>query len=222
MSPRKIRLGFPVMEKNDRLASRNHGLFERNGLYVLNIIGSPGTGKTSLLEAMARELGESLVVIEGDVQTRRDADRIEKAGCTAVQIETGGACHLDAGMIGKAASGLGLEGRKWKVLAIENVGNLICPSGYDLGEHTKVGILSVTEGDDKILKYPSIFSRIGILVVNKTDLLPHVAFDVSRVEAECRSLNSGVVLFRTSATTGEGVKEFCSFILSERERSLPG
>jgi hydrogenase nickel incorporation protein HypB len=220
MGPRILRIGLPVMEKNDRLAARNRGLFEKSGLYAVNIIGSPGTGKTSLLEAMARVLGKSLVVIEGDVQTRRDAERIEKAGCTAFQIETGGACHLDAGMVSKAAAGLGLEGRGFEVLAIENVGNLICPSSYDLGEHTKLGILSVTEGDDKVLKYPSIFSRIGILVTSKIDLLPHVGFDIGRVEAECRSLNPDVLCFRTSATTGEGVGDLCRHILSERKRVL--
>jgi len=216
----KIGLQSPVTGRNDREAARNRAAFRRRGLFVFNLIGSPGTGKTSLLEAMAGEFGDAMAVIEGDVQTRRDADRIEGKGCRAVQIETHGACHLDASMVGRAAEGLFALGGEWKVLAVENVGNLICPSSYDLGENVKIGMLSLAEGDDKVLKYPSIFSRIGMLVTSKIDLLPHMDFDIDRAESECRSLNPGVSCFRVSARTGEGIPGLCSHILSEREKAL--
>jgi len=204
------------MTKNDDIAAENRRAFGLNGILAFNIISSPGAGKTTLLEALAAEFGPEMAVIEGDVKTRRDADRIIRAGCRAVQIETGGSCHLDAAAVKEAFSSLDKK-KPFRYLAIENVGNLICPSAYDLGEHIRVGMLSLPEGDDKVLKYPSLFSRIDMLLLTKTDLLPHMEFDMDRVENECRSLNSGVRTFRVSARTGEGMADLCGFLKSRWE-----
>jgi hydrogenase nickel incorporation protein HypB len=215
-----VKILSPVMARNNEFAAGNRKLFRSSGIYTVNLISSPGAGKTSLLEAMASRFGSDMVVIEGDVQTRRDAERIEQAGCRAIQIETRGSCHLDAEVVQEAAEELDLVSGNWKILAIENVGNLICPSSYDLGENIKIGLLSLPEGDDKILKYPAIFSRISVLVVSKTDLRPHLDFDIERAERECRSLNPDVVFFRVSAVTGEGIDELCDYLMEQREQYL--
>ncbi|MCD4701078.1 MAG: hydrogenase nickel incorporation protein HypB [Candidatus Aegiribacteria sp.] len=210
----KVDISTSVMNKNDRFAAENRELLSKKGLYTLNLISSPGAGKTTVLESMASFFGCRMAVIEGDIQTRRDADRIEKAGCQAWQIETGGACHLDAHAVNHALENMDLDPEELDLLAIENVGNLICPSGYDLGEDMRIGLLSVPEGDDKILKYPSLFSSINVLVINKMDLISHLDFDVERAIEECRSLNPEVEVFTVSARTGEGMEEFCSFVES--------
>lgn len=210
-----VDISTPVMSKNDRYAAANKELLSGKGIFTINLISSPGAGKTSLLEAMARFFGSRMAVIEGDVQTSRDAERIRKAGCQAYQIETGGSCHLDAEAVSHALGHMDLDPDELDLLAIENVGNLICPSGYDLGENLKTGLLSVPEGDDKILKYPSLFSRISILVINKMDLLPHLNFDVNRTIEECKSLNPDVQVFTVSAKTGEGIEEFCESLGSD-------
>ncbi|MBN1433136.1 hydrogenase nickel incorporation protein HypB [Candidatus Fermentibacterales bacterium] len=199
----------PVMEKNRRIAAYNRKRFDERGLNVLNLISSPGAGKTTLLEVLVRRFGRAIAVIEGDVQTERDAERIRAAGAVAYQIETHGACHLDAQRISDAFDRMVIPS-ECRILAIENVGNLICPSTYDLGEHLKIGLLSLPEGDDKVLKYPPLFSRVDLLVVTKMDLLPHMDFDPDRVEAECRSLNPDVRCFRVSARTGEGIDALCA------------
>ncbi len=210
----EVDISTPVMDKNDRFAASNRKLFAEKRLYALNLISSPGAGKTTVLESMARFFGSRMAVIEGDVQTRRDADRIEKAGCQAWQIETGGACHLDAQAVNHALGHMNLGTEELELLAIENVGNLICPSGYDLGENMRIGLLSIPEGDDKILKYPSLFSSINVLLVNKMDLLPHLNFNLDRAIEECRSLSPEVEVFTVSARTGEGMEEFCKFVES--------
>jgi hydrogenase nickel incorporation protein HypB len=218
-NPRSIKVKSPVMAKNDEIAASSRLRLDQLGILGVNIMSSPGSGKTTLLETMAQRLKEAMVVIEGDVQTRRDAERIERAGCAAYQIETRGACHLDAKAVAEAMEHLPLVSGKQRLLIIENVGNLICPSGYDLGERLRVGLLSVPEGDDKVLKYPSLFSRISVLVTTKIDLLPYLTFDVGRVEQECRELSAGIRTFRLSAKTGEGVDAFCDFLLSEADRA---
>ena len=210
----KVDISTSVMSKNDRFAADNRELLGGKGIYTLNLISSPGAGKTTVLESMARFFGPRMAVIEGDIQTRRDAERIEKAGCQAWQIETGGACHLDAHAVNHALGHMNLDSDSLELLAIENVGNLICPSGYDLGEDMRIGLLSVPEGDDKVLKYPSLFSTINVLVINKMDLIPHLDFDVDRAIEECRSLNPDVLVFTVSAKTGEGMEEFCDFVES--------
>lgn len=214
---KKVDISEPVMSKNDRIAAENRKLLSGKTIYTLNLISSPGAGKTTVLESMARFFGDRMAVIEGDVQTRRDAERIERAGCQAWQIETGGACHLDAQAVNHALSHMDLDTDDLGLLAIENVGNLICPSGYDLGEDLRIGLLSVPEGDDKILKYPSLFSSIDALIINKMDLVPHLDFDVDRAIEECRSLNPDVEVFTVSARTGEGMEEFCGYLESKLE-----
>ena len=214
VTEQKVDITTSVMSKNDRFAADNRELLGGKGIYTLNLISSPGAGKTTVLESMARFFGSRMAVIEGDIQTRRDAQRIEKAGCQAWQIETGGACHLDAHAVNHALGHMNLDPDALELLAIENVGNLICPSGYDLGEDMRIGLLSVPEGDDKILKYPSLFSSINVLVINKMDLIPHLDFDVDRAIEECRSLNPDVLVFTVSAKTGEGMEEFCDFVES--------
>lgn len=219
---RRVAVEKPVMARNDEVAAANRSMFRDAGLFAVNIIGSPGAGKTSLLEALAKSFARELAVIEGDVRTRRDADRVEKAGSAAWQIETGGACHLDAAMVQKAWRGFEEAARGSRYLVIENVGNLICPSGYDLGEDVRAALISLPEGDDKVLKYPSLFSRIDVLLIGKMDLLDHLDVDPDRMEAECRSLRPDVRVFRVSAKTGLGVLELCDFIRKGREEKFQG
>lgn len=208
---KRIELEIPVLQLNQDEAARNRQRFSQHGLRVVNLISSPGSGKTSLLQALARRMGPRLAVIVGDLQTDRDAVRIREAGSQAVQIETQGACHLDARSVGDKLAELDLEGVE--LLVIENVGNLVCPASYDLGEHEKVALLSTPEGDDKVLKYPSIFCRISTLVITKTDLLPHLDFDPERAETECRSLNPDVACLRLCTKTGSGLDELEAHLL---------
>jgi hydrogenase nickel incorporation protein HypB len=163
---------------------------------------------------MAKKLGKKMTVVVGDIQTRRDADRIIGSGGSAYQIETQGACHLDAHMVGHALEHLDFSAVE--ICIIENVGNLVCPAAYDLGESMKIAILSAPEGDDKVLKYPSIFSRISVLLINKMDIAPLLDFDVNKVTRECKSLNSACDIFPISAKTGEGIDDFCSYLTEKR------
>lgn len=201
-----------VSEKNDLLARKNRSLLDGLEILGINLMSSPGSGKTTLLEALAGSLGRSMAVIEGDVKTRRDAERLRAKGVKAWQIETGGACHLDASSVGDAMSGLDLARGVERFLVVENVGNLICPSSYDLGERIRVGLLSLPEGDDKVLKYPALFSRIDLLLLTKKDLAPYLGFDTARAAGECRSINPAVVTIEISALTGEGMDEFEAFL----------
>ncbi|MGA2508197.1 MAG: hydrogenase nickel incorporation protein HypB [Chitinispirillaceae bacterium] len=206
-----IRITSNVNAANDLVARQNRALFARNKLPVLNMISSPGSGKTSVLERMATCLGTSLAVITGDIQTTFDADRLTGAGATAVQIETGGSCHLSAAMVQKALMGMVLNDKK--LLVIENVGNLVCPAAFDLGEMQKIAVLSVTEGDEKPAKYPALFTRAAAVIVNKVDLLPYVKFSIDRVRNDCRKLNRDSAIFPLSCMTGEGFEtwmEYCS------------
>jgi len=210
---RKIDLQIPVLQANQDFAQANRSLFLQHKIHVINLISSPGSGKTTLLQALASRLGEQMAVIVGDLQTDRDAVRIRDAGCQAIQIETQGACHLDAKSVGEKIPSLDLS--KTKLLVIENVGNLVCPASYDLGEHEKIALLSVTEGDDKVLKYPSIFSRISTLVITKIDLQPYVDFDVARAEQECKSLSPQVKCIEISAKSGLGMDKLFSHFLRQ-------
>ncbi|MFC1584112.1 hydrogenase nickel incorporation protein HypB [Fibrobacterota bacterium] len=205
-----IKLGADVMSKNDNWALKNRALFNGKKVFCINLLSSPGSGKTTLLETMAGRFGREMAVVAGDLQTPRDSERITRAGSPAVQIETGGACHLDAQSVAEALTRLDLE--TVKLAVIENVGNLVCPAAYNLGEDIKVGMLSTAEGDDKVLKYPSIFSRIDVLLINKIDLLPHLTFNPNKAVKECRSLNASVKAFQISALTGEGVEAFFTYL----------
>lgn len=217
---RRVAMKSPVMKRNDDAAERNRQAFSESGLLCLNLMSSPGAGKTTLLERLAEKLGDRLAVIEGDVQTRRDAERIEKAGAYAYQIETGGSCHLDAVAVGTALNGMKPFPKTWEFLVIENVGNLICPSGFYLGEHLTAGMLSLPEGDDKVLKYPGLFSKIDLFLLNKMDLLSNLRFDPDRAEEECRSLNPDVSVLRLSAETSLGIDGLVSFLEERRAEIL--
>ena len=208
------------MQRNDITAHRNRKIINEAGLLCINLMSSPGAGKTALLERLAERLGNRMAVIEGDVQTCRDADRVNKAGSCAFQIETGGSCHLDAEAISQALERMKPFKDTWQYLVIENVGNLICPSGFYLGEHIRAGMLSLPEGDDKILKYPGLFARIDALLLNKIDLMPYLKFDMERAERECRSLNPDVRIFRVSAEKSMGLDELISHFAACREELL--
>ncbi len=202
----EIRIAQKLRRANDEIAAENRSLFSKLGLLVVNVMGSPGSGKTSMLEAIARTgAGLRIAVIEGDLETARDAVRIEKAGMKAVQITTGRACHLDAGMVKQGLEALDLEGLD--ALVVENVGNLVCPAGFDLGESLRILVSSVAEGDDKAAKYPPMFARADVLVVNKIDLLPHVDFDMERFERDAKAARHDVEIFRISCKTGQGVED---------------
>ena len=200
-----IALEEAVLAKNNRLAERNRGWFEGRNILALNLVSSPGAGKTTLLERTLRDLAGELPisVVEGDQATINDAERIRAAGARVVQINTGTGCHLEADMLSRGLKAL--DPPMNSVLMIENVGNLVCPALFDLGEQAKVAILSVTEGEDKPIKYPHMFRAAGVLLLNKIDLLPHVSFDVERCIAHAREVNPDIRVFQVSATTGEGM-----------------
>ena len=201
-----------ILQANERLAAENRKRFDEAGIFVLNLMSSPGAGKTSLLEktieGLAGRIG--IAVIEGDLQSSYDAERIQKKGVQAVQINTDGGCHLDGNMIQIALQSLDLCGID--LLIIENVGNLVCPAEFNLGEHDKVMILSVTEGDDKPLKYPYMFQICSVLLVNKIDLLPYTDCDMGKVRERVRQLNANQKIFEVSCKTGEGVAPWLSWI----------
>ena len=201
-----------VLEKNDEIASKNRELFQQNGLFVLNMVSSPGSGKTSIVERTLEYLkGKlSIGVIEGDVQTDFDAQRIAKFDVPVVQIITNGGCHLDAKLVLDALGKMSLKGIH--LLIIENVGNLVCPANYDLGEHIKVVVASTTEGDDKPLKYPAMFRNASALLINKIDLLPYVNCSIEVLKNNAFRINPALNIFETSCTTKQGVKEWCDWL----------
>jgi hydrogenase nickel incorporation protein HypB len=201
-----IPLEHNLLSKNDRLAERNRGWLAGRGIHAVNLMSSPGAGKTTLLERTIRELGAELRihVIEGDQETALDGKRIRAAGAAAIQINTGAACHLDAEMAGAALRQL--DPPQGSVVLIENVGNLVCPAMFDLGEQARVIVASVPEGDDKPAKYPHMFRKADVIVLNKMDLLPHVQFDVAAFERAARNLNPAALIFQVSATTGQGLE----------------
>ncbi len=198
-----LELEVAVLAKNDELAGRNRAWLAERGITALNLMSSPGSGKTTLLERTIAASPQDVYVVEGDQETLFDAERIRRAGAHVVQVNTGAGCHLDAAMVGSALTRL--DPAPGGVLFIENVGNLVCPSLFDLGEAAKVVVISVTEGDDKPLKYPHMFAAADLVVVNKTDLLPYVDFDVDRLTRDARSINPCVEVLPLSAKTGEGL-----------------
>jgi len=200
-----------VVSKNAEIAAANRELFRSHGLFVVNLIGSPGCGKTTLLEKTLSSLHLRAAVIEGDINTTFDADRIKATGAPAVQIETQGACHLDAAMVAKAVGELDLA--SLDILFIENVGNLVCPAGVDLGEDAKIALISVPEGDEKPAKYPALFVRAAVVIVNKIDLLPYVTYSLDRAAADCRKLNNAVEVLALSAATGEGLERWLKYLV---------
>jgi len=201
-----------ILEKNDQIAAQNRENFKTKKIFVLNMVSSPGSGKTSILENTIGILkGKvNIAVIEGDVQTDLDAKRVDKYNVPVVQIVTNGACHLDAKLVQDALSNMALK--ETDILFIENVGNLVCPSGYDLGEDMKVSILSTTEGDDKPLKYPAMFRNSSVLIINKIDLLPYINCKIDELIKNALLINSSLKIFKTSCTTGEGIGEWCNWL----------
>jgi hydrogenase nickel incorporation protein HypB len=204
-----------ILSKNDRYASINRAFLEESGTLALNLVSSPGSGKTTLLVKTIEALAGTLpvAVVEGDQQTSADADRIRAAGAPAVQVNTGKGCHLDAHMVGHAMERLPLEGGG--ILFIENVGNLVCPAAFDLGEAAKVAILSVTEGEDKPLKYPDMFAASRLVLVNKVDLAPHVDADLGLIAENVRRANPGAEILPVSARTGEGMSAWLTWLRVE-------
>ena len=201
-----------VLEKNDRIAAGNRQLFKELGIRALNLVSSPGAGKTSILENTFQELrGEmKIAVIEGDVQTDLDAQRVARYGVPVVQIVTLGGCHLEANLVRDALEKLDLT--DVEILFIENVGNLVCPSGYDLGEAMKVVVLSTTEGDDKPLKYPAMIRNSSVLLLNKIDLIPYVSCDLNVLRNNALKVNPALRIFEISCVTGEGITDWCDWL----------
>ena len=206
-----------VLEKNDKVAGTLRKRFTDKKITALNLLSSPGSGKTTLLEQTLQRLKESIsmCVIEGDVQTDRDAQRIAKYNVPVAQIVTNGGCHLDAQLVQDAISRLDLD--DIQLLFIENVGNLVCPASYDLGENNKIVVVSTTEGDDKPIKYPKMFRVANVCILNKIDLLPHVDFDVEAFTENAQKINPFLNFFNLSAKTGEGMDDWCQWLQNETE-----
>lgn len=215
---RIIQVERDILSKNDGYAAENRCHFERQGIFALNFVSSPGSGKTSLLVRTISDLKDRLVinVIEGDQQTSNDAARIRETGARAIQINTGKGCHLDAHMVGHATEDLAPE--PGSALFIENVGNLVCPSAFDLGEAHKVVVLSVTEGEDKPLKYPDMFAVADLMILNKSDLLPHLDFNVGLCIANALRVNPRLQTLTVSARTGEGMEAFYAWLETSAAR----
>ena len=201
-----------IMNANDHLAEENRGRLEAADLFAINLMASPGAGKTSLIEHTIKGLSDqlNLAVVDGDIATSIDADRAAAAGAEAIQINTGGECHLDAVMFQGALKQLELS--KYDLLIVENVGNLICPASFKLGTHLNVLIASIPEGDDKPYKYPTMYRGVDALVINKIDLLPYIDFDMDYFQRGVEVLNSGLVTFPTSCRTGEGLEEWLTWL----------
>lgn len=208
---RLIEIETDILAKNDRYAAANRARLAALGAFAINLVSSPGSGKTTLLCRTIEALGaQPLAVIEGDQQTTNDADRIRATGAQAVQVNTGKGCHLDGHMVGHAMAHLDIAPAS--LLFIENVGNLVCPAAFDLGEDCKVAILSVTEGEDKPLKYPDMFTESRLVLLNKVDLVPHCDVDLDLYEANLRRVNLGLEVIRVSARTGEGMQSWLNWL----------
>ncbi len=216
----RVEIEEKVLGENDRLARQLRERFRTHKVFCVNLISSPGSGKTALLERTLEALPRTarVAVLTGDIQTENDARRLARAGFPVKQITTGGTCHLDASMIIKALDDWALD--VIDVLFIENVGNLVCPTSYDLGEHAKIVLLSVTEGEDKPLKYPSIFAAAELCVINKVDLLPYVPFSLSQAIANARRIHPGIEIVETSCTKLQGLTEWLAWIERRKTRAM--
>lgn len=219
---RMVQIEQDILSKNDQYAQANRRYFDQHGILALNLVSSPGSGKTSLLTRTLNDLkaSQALSVIEGDQQTSQDADRIRETGVSAIQVNTGKGCHLDAHMIGHAMDDLKPEDES--VLFIENVGNLVCPASFDLGEALRVVILSVTEGEDKPIKYPDMFQGADVMLLNKVDLLPHLDFDVEACMNFARRVKPGIKILQVSARSGEGMASWYDWIALNQQIRLIG
>ena len=214
----KVKVATKILEANDRIALENRRLFDKAGLFVINLMSAPGAGKTSILEkTLLHDSGLKIGVIEGDIAGSDDAERIEKLGAPVVQINTGGACHLDANMIYEALNDLPLA--DIDLLFIENVGNLVCPAEFKVGEDIKVMLLSITEGHDKPLKYPLMFQESSALLLNKMDLAPHLEVDIEKIRRDSLSLNPKLKIFEVSCKTGQGIPDWIDWIKTKVRRA---
>ncbi len=211
----QIKVIRKILEANDRISEQLKNLFQEKKILVINLMSSPGAGKTTLLETTLTDLRKefNMAVIEGDLQTSNDAERIAATGAQVIQINTEGGCHLDGSMVLEAAGQLELDGVD--ILFVENVGNLVCPAEFSVGEDFKVTILSVVEGDDKPQKYPLIFAESRVMLLNKTDLMPYVDFSLEKASGFARSLNPAIEIFPVSAKTGEGMDLWYNWLRSE-------
>jgi len=221
-NPRILEIRRGVLEKNDLLAQQLRARFNEAGVYVVNLVSSPGAGKTALLEVMLRRLRESglsAAALVGDLATDNDAQRLARSGAPAHQIQTGGNCHLEADMISDHLADWGIDLSGLDYLFIENVGNLVCPASYDLGEHLRAVMLSVTEGEDKPLKYPTMFNSSDVTLITKIDIAEAVEFDHEAARANIQAIRPGMVTFETSAKTGQGVDDWLAY-LAERRSAL--
>ncbi len=209
----KVKLTTKILDANERIAEENKKMFKEAGVYVINLMSSPGAGKTSLLEKTIAAIKDKLRVgvIEGDITGTNDAERIDRLGVPVVQINTEGACHLDANMIADAAKELPLK--DLDVLFIENVGNLVCPAEFKVGEDVKVMILSLTEGDDKPLKYPLMFQESSVLIINKIDLKDLLDVSIDKIKKDAQLLNPKIKIFEVSCKTGQGIDEWTNWLL---------
>jgi hydrogenase nickel incorporation protein HypB len=208
----KISVVRDILEANDRIAQQNKDLFKENNIFVINLMSSPGAGKTSLLEKSIDALKDemNIGVIEGDIQSTQDAERIASKGVTAVQINTGGACHLDGNMIRDTFKDFDFS--SLDLMVVENVGNLVCPAEFKVGEDFKAMILSVTEGDDKPSKYPLMFHESKVLLINKIDLLPYVDCSIEKIKEDSLKINPGMTIFEISCKTGEGLEDWYKWL----------
>lgn len=208
----EIKVMKNILGENEKVAEENRKLFDEKKVFVLNLMGSPGSGKTTLLEKTLSTLAKkfNVAVIEGDLFTARDAERIERQNIPVVQINTSGGCHLDAPMVRRAAESLNLD--DLNLIIVENVGNLVCPAEFDVGEHMKAVVLSITEGDDKPLKYPLIFKESAVCVLNKIDLLPFTNFNLDQAREDLTTIHPQIKIVETSCTKGDGLDDWCNFI----------
>ena len=207
-----IKIKEKILGKNDQLARENKKVLQREKVLTINLLGSPGAGKTSLLQKIIDRIKDNykIAVIEGDLYTARDGKRLESYGIEVVQINTQGACHLDASMVKKALQEINLK--EIDLLIIENVGNLVCPASFDLGEDMKITVFSITEGSDKLLKYPLIFARAKAVVINKIDLIAHTDYSASYLHSDLAKINKNLKIFELSSKTGIGVDKFCTYL----------
>jgi len=210
----EVRVMKNILGANDQVAAENRAMFAEKGVYVLNLMGSPGSGKTSVLEKTMERLKDKvrMAVIEGDLFTSKDAERIDRHGVPVIQINTAGGCHLDAPMVQQVAPQLDLD--SLDLLIVENVGNLVCPAEFAVGENEKAVVLSITEGADKPMKYPLIFKESAVAVLNKVDLLPYCDFDMAAATEDILTLHPGMKVIEASCAKGEGIEEWCEWLLS--------
>jgi hydrogenase nickel incorporation protein HypB len=217
----KVKVVSRILEANERIADENRKIFDGNGVYVINLMSSPGAGKTTVLERTAKLLNGTLTigVIEGDIMGTDDAERMSKLNIPVVQINTGGACHLDANMISEVLNDLPLT--EIDLLFVENVGNLVCPAEFNVGEDAKAMVLSITEGDDKPLKYPLMFQESAALILNKMDLAQHLDVDVEKIIKDVSSLNRSIDVFKCSAKTGDGMDAWVRWLKDRVVQNKP-